>query len=311
MVEFALILPILLLLIFGIIEVSRLLFFYSIVATASRDASRYGAAVGIGPNGVRRYVDCAGIREAALGSGRFAGVASGNVVITYDHGPGTTAIVGCNPNPIDYKTVYLGDRLIVTVSTAYAPIVPLVNIPSYSISSRAIRTIVKEVHLGASGPGGYLGTPGGFPTPPPGTPANTDTPTNTSNATVTNTLIPTNTFTPTATQPTPAPPLYNSVTWTTSGNSCNSIVLIWGPNPLWATIPGMSPSSYQMTINGSPGGTIAPGDPGTTSWSTGVSLTNGKSVVFTVMAIFPGPIGSDLLTKSFLCDKGTLVTVGE
>ena len=44
MVEFALILPILLLVILGIIEFGRLLFFYSSVTSASREAARYGSA---------------------------------------------------------------------------------------------------------------------------------------------------------------------------------------------------------------------------------------------------------------------------
>ncbi|MEN4041110.1 MAG: pilus assembly protein, partial [Anaerolineaceae bacterium] len=43
MVEFALAIPVLLLILFGIIEMGRLMFYYSSVATASREAARYGA----------------------------------------------------------------------------------------------------------------------------------------------------------------------------------------------------------------------------------------------------------------------------
>ncbi|HEX2981595.1 MAG TPA: TadE family protein, partial [Anaerolineaceae bacterium] len=46
MVEFALALPIILMVIFGIIEFGRLLLSYSAVFSASREAARYGAAVG-------------------------------------------------------------------------------------------------------------------------------------------------------------------------------------------------------------------------------------------------------------------------
>ena len=46
MVEFALVLPMLILVLFGIIEVGRLLFIYNAVATSSREAARYGSAAG-------------------------------------------------------------------------------------------------------------------------------------------------------------------------------------------------------------------------------------------------------------------------
>ena len=48
-VEFALILPILLLLVLGIIEFGRLIFMYAIVTSSSREAVRYGAATGALP----------------------------------------------------------------------------------------------------------------------------------------------------------------------------------------------------------------------------------------------------------------------
>ena len=46
MVEFAIALPVLLLLLYGILEAGRLLFLYSTVVTASRQAVRYGSATG-------------------------------------------------------------------------------------------------------------------------------------------------------------------------------------------------------------------------------------------------------------------------
>ena len=56
MVEFALILPVLLMMLLGIMEGGRLLFFYSSVTTASREGARYGSAVGLA-NDVSRYQD--------------------------------------------------------------------------------------------------------------------------------------------------------------------------------------------------------------------------------------------------------------
>ena len=48
MVEFAIALPVLLLLIYGIVEIGRFIFMYSTVVNASRQAVRYGATTGIG-----------------------------------------------------------------------------------------------------------------------------------------------------------------------------------------------------------------------------------------------------------------------
>src|SRR5687767_5281712 len=66
MVEFAIVLPILLLLLYGLLEAGRLLFIYSTIVTATRQAVRYGSATGLGTGTiVPRYQDCQGIREAA------------------------------------------------------------------------------------------------------------------------------------------------------------------------------------------------------------------------------------------------------
>src|SRR5512147_2832453 len=61
MVEFALVLPLLLLLIFGVIELGRMFVIYSSVNSASREAARYGAASGLSGNNVIYYNDCAGM----------------------------------------------------------------------------------------------------------------------------------------------------------------------------------------------------------------------------------------------------------
>ena len=62
MVEFMLALPLLLVLIYGTIEVARLIFILSSVSNASRQAARYGSATGQIDN-VAYYQNCDGIRE--------------------------------------------------------------------------------------------------------------------------------------------------------------------------------------------------------------------------------------------------------
>ena len=69
LVEFALVLPLLLLIILGIMEFGRLLFSYAIVTTASREGARYGSAVGRVSGTTRRYEDCPGIENLTVMSG--------------------------------------------------------------------------------------------------------------------------------------------------------------------------------------------------------------------------------------------------
>src|SRR5512141_504573 len=98
MVEFAIALPVLLLLLYGILEAGRLLFLYSTVVTASRQAVRYGSATGDGGGAtpiygvprpvVPRYQDCNGIRAAADKVGYLGKF--DNITLQYDTGPNTT-----------------------------------------------------------------------------------------------------------------------------------------------------------------------------------------------------------------------------
>src|SRR5512147_688149 len=89
LVEFAIALPLLLLLLYGIIEIGRFLFMYSTVVTASRSAVRYAATTGLG-NGTGnanevRYQDCDGIRDMAQ---RYGFVGKFNTIdISWDTGP--------------------------------------------------------------------------------------------------------------------------------------------------------------------------------------------------------------------------------
>jgi len=155
-VEFALALPILLLLMFGIIEGGRLLFLYSAVHSASREAVRYGSASGEVTNLTPRYEDCTGIQDAAMRIGRFAGVAAGDVTISYDNGPGSAIFATC---PLSaYDELELGDRIIVDVVTTWRPVLPLVNFSSFPITAQSTRTIIKDVRIEGTPPPPFIPT---------------------------------------------------------------------------------------------------------------------------------------------------------
>ena len=197
LVEFALVLPILLLLLLGIIEAGRLFFIYNAVTTASREAARYGSTVGETIPGVPNYVHCDGIRNTAVRAGNIAGLDPTNVLIEYDGGfddagfnpsaPTSTPYGNC---PVAEQNVQLGDRIVVEVSANYQPLIPLINWPGFPVRSITARSIFKEILIStAIVPA--TNTPTVTPTPSPST---TIQPTATSTGTTTAT--PTKTPTP-------------------------------------------------------------------------------------------------------------------
>ena len=143
MVEFALVIPILLLLIFGIIEGGRLLWLYSTVLSSSREAARYGAAAGELSGSLRYYADCDGIRGAAMRIGRFAGISSTDISISYDHGPTSGSPFAICPLPANQQ-IKLADRVVVQVVSNWQPLLPLANFGPFPISAITRRTIIKD-----------------------------------------------------------------------------------------------------------------------------------------------------------------------
>jgi len=148
-VEFGLILPALFLILVGISEFGRLMITYSSVATASRDAARYGASVGKNTMGIAHYEDCDGIRETIE---RISLFLEPNITIEFDaDGPGgTDAIEYCQAgksfDPID---VTLGSQIVITVTATYQPLVfvPIFALPPTPITAETNRTILKEIYI--------------------------------------------------------------------------------------------------------------------------------------------------------------------
>ena len=161
LVEFALVLPILLLISMGIVEFGRLLFIYSALNSASSEAVRYGSAVD-DTSGQPQFADCTGIQSAATGVGSLVNLTS--VTISYDEGPGAPVIASdCSAlTAADIEDIVGGrDRVVVQVQAFYEPIVPLVNIPGFTLSAESVRTIVKDIDLGVGGAPGAGGGGGG------------------------------------------------------------------------------------------------------------------------------------------------------
>jgi len=147
LVEFALVLPVFLLLVLGVIEFGRLMVTYSSISTASRDAVRYAISVGDNPSGIPHYQDCLGIRAAALNVALFS---DPTIVIALDtDGPGGDAPIeycrlGKDSDPIE---VSLGARISVTVTQIYDPLLPLVELPTIPLTSETARTVLRDVYI--------------------------------------------------------------------------------------------------------------------------------------------------------------------
>jgi hypothetical protein len=212
MVEFAIVLPILLLLLYGILEAGRLLFIYSTVITASRQAVRYGSATGEGGTStIPRYQDCKGIRAAAQRADFLNAFEDSDIHIYHDDGPDPSASPSPNPNdppPGLNVTEFCANplatdswtpsgnntsRLVVKIHGDYLPIVPKIvgflersetnGDPIRGVSARTVMVSV-TIYVTA---------------PPSNWLADTSTPTET--VTPSSTPTSTDTATPTATDP--------------------------------------------------------------------------------------------------------------
>ena len=142
LVEFALILPAFLMLIMGIVEFGRLMINYAGVASASREAARYGATVGVNAFGVEHFNDCAGIRAEAKRVAVIAPITDADISIQYDN-PSTGFFEASCPT----SQFELGDRIIVSVNITFDPIVPLLDLGSIPLSSETRRTVLRDVYV--------------------------------------------------------------------------------------------------------------------------------------------------------------------
>ncbi len=178
MVEFMLALPLLLLLIYGTIEVARLIFIFSSVANASRQAARYGSAAGEVDN-IAYYQDCEGIRDVANQSAYIT--TFDEINITYDRGVNSDGtqipISDIDPSPdadscpIENETIRNGDRIIVQVKAQYQPIISIIPLEPLTIVSASARTFLISIPiLGSALPTGFAAespTPSRMPSPIP------------------------------------------------------------------------------------------------------------------------------------------------
>jgi hypothetical protein len=153
MVEFALVLPILLMLILGIIAISHLLFTYFMVVAAGREAARYGVATGLSDHNLPRFRDCDSIRQAAVKVGSIVGVDPTNITVMYDKGPKSDGSApdmladSCPAGATGPGYIEIGNRIVVTINITYHTIAPVEFIPEIPITAITRRTIIRTLPI--------------------------------------------------------------------------------------------------------------------------------------------------------------------
>jgi uncharacterized repeat protein (TIGR01451 family) len=145
-VEFALILPFLLLLMLGIVEFGYVFAAYSGLFNAAREGARYG---------VTNPKDVSGIVANAQGKIFLADPATVDIVVMYDSGPDT-------PQFTDPAQVQIGNRVLVYVTCDLPTITPVIQpiVSTLPVHTQAARTIA-SLGEGAWNPGSGGGGGGG------------------------------------------------------------------------------------------------------------------------------------------------------
>lgn len=147
--EFALVIPVLLLVIFAVFEGARAIFIYQSITTASREAARLGSSV-------QNYTNCAVIRDKALEYAAVAQSAASDIDIYFVRNDLGVRIEDCADNTVNPDAIESGDRIVVEVTGYFDPAaaIPLMRIPQMTFNSTTRRTIVKGVEVGQGMPAG-------------------------------------------------------------------------------------------------------------------------------------------------------------
>lgn len=128
LVEFAIIVPLLLLLLFGIIEFGRIITEFTTIRTAAREGARFATTVET-TGGVPNYRNCSGIIAAAnsklvIGTIESISVEWTDLAPGHTHAP-CTDTVSNNPGP---NAVVSGTKVQVTVTSSFDSVVPIMEI---------------------------------------------------------------------------------------------------------------------------------------------------------------------------------------
>jgi Flp pilus assembly protein TadG len=147
LVEFALVAPLLFLLLFGVIEFARLGHAFTTVWTAAREGARFATTVD-DSDGLPNYLDCDQIAEAALAKVIGMSLSSSDVEITFSNLTGAP-VADCDPaSPLPAPTnIDNGFGVKVEVEGTFNAIVPLLSsfLDGIDLTSTQNRSVFKGV----------------------------------------------------------------------------------------------------------------------------------------------------------------------
>lgn len=146
LVEFAILAPLLLILLFGIVEMSRAMFAYTTVWSAAREGARFATTVD-----ADNYVNCNAIATAALSRAVSTNATAANVQVVYKDAGGTT-IADCQGGVAPTASnVISGTSVEVSmVNVTFDSVVPLLEIflDGLNLESTQSRTIFVGEQVG-------------------------------------------------------------------------------------------------------------------------------------------------------------------
>lgn len=151
LVEFALIAPLLFLLLFGVVEFARVIHGFTSVWSAAREGARYATTVGdTNGNGTPNYLDCIAIVDAALAKIVGTNLDAGDITVKY-FDESNTEVADCDGNPPapapGGADIDSGFTIEVEASATFDAVVPLLSsfLDGIDLSSTQTRSVYKGV----------------------------------------------------------------------------------------------------------------------------------------------------------------------
>ena len=151
MVEFALVAPLLFLLLFGVIEFARLIHGFTSVWSAAREGARYATTVGdTDSDTTPNYLDCEAIVAAAVAKVAGTSLDTGDITVKY-YDTANAEVADCDGTPPapagGGANIDSGFTIEVEASATFNAIVPLLSsfIDEIDLSSTQTRSIFKGV----------------------------------------------------------------------------------------------------------------------------------------------------------------------
>jgi Flp pilus assembly protein TadG len=133
LVEFAIVIPIIALIMFGLFDLGRAVFSYNTLAQSARQASRMAI--------VDQTV--ANVKTTAIASAPTLGLTSSNVSVCFKTSSSTETSCGSSTGDCPAATRVIGCLAIVAVTVTYHPMTPIIStlFSSISLSSTSIEPI--------------------------------------------------------------------------------------------------------------------------------------------------------------------------